>query len=195
MFEMRSECDSESQEGFIHVRVIQAVEEVHGAGARGADADAKLAGALGKARRHKGGRFLVAHADVLDPILTLAQRFDDGINAITDDAEAVCRAPRDQGSTMISAVVRSGANCGDGWGTMPPEDSESADWFEARASLAVVPALAATIPAPSSEESCGGQYWILPAHRSLRAAVTQAKREVFKPSSVLTEVASSKMRD
>ena len=80
----------------IHVRVIQAVEKVDGAGARGADTDAKLAGVLGKARRHKGGRFLVTHADVLDPILTLAQRFDDGINAVTDDAEAVCRAPCDQ---------------------------------------------------------------------------------------------------
>jgi hypothetical protein len=38
---------------------------------------------------------------------------------------------------MISAVVWSGASCGDGWGTMPLGASESAGWFEAKVCAAV----------------------------------------------------------
>jgi hypothetical protein len=39
----------------------------------------------------------VAYADVLDLILTLAERLDDRIDAVADHAEAMRRAPRDQG--------------------------------------------------------------------------------------------------
>ena len=39
----------------------------------------------------------MAHPNVLDTILALAQRFDDGIDAVADHAEAMCRAPRDKG--------------------------------------------------------------------------------------------------
>jgi hypothetical protein len=52
-------------------------------------------------------------------------------------------------SIMISAVVSSEENSGDGWGTMPAEVSESSEEFEARAWVAVAPALAATIPTPA----------------------------------------------
>ena len=50
-------------------------------------------------------------------------------------------------STMMSAVVRSGANCGDGWETMPSELS-AVDWFAVDACARLPPALAATIPPP-----------------------------------------------
>jgi hypothetical protein len=90
----------------------------------------------------------MTHPDVLDAILTLAQRLNDGVDAVTDHAKAVRRPQEIRVSTMISAVVRSGENSGDGWGPMPAEYSESTDGFEARACVAVAPALAATIPAP-----------------------------------------------
>jgi hypothetical protein len=38
----------------------------------------------------------MTHADVLDPVLTLAQRFNDGVDAVSNHAEAVGRALRDQ---------------------------------------------------------------------------------------------------
>ena len=81
----------------VHVCVVKAIEEVDGAGTCGADADAKLTCVFGEAGRHEGRRFLVTHADVLDPILTLAQRLDNGVDAVTDHAEAVRRPPGDQG--------------------------------------------------------------------------------------------------
>jgi hypothetical protein len=39
----------------------------------------------------------MAHPDVLNTILALAQRFDDRIDAVADHAEAMRRAPRDKG--------------------------------------------------------------------------------------------------
>ena len=81
----------------IHVGVVEAVEKVDGSGARSADADAKLTGVLGEAGRHKGRGFLMTHPDVLDAILTLAQRLNDGVDAVPDHAEAMGCTPRNQG--------------------------------------------------------------------------------------------------
>jgi len=39
----------------------------------------------------------MAHADIADLILALAQGLDDGINSVADDAERVGGAPGDQG--------------------------------------------------------------------------------------------------
>jgi hypothetical protein len=81
----------------IHMRVIEAVQKVDGAGSCRAHADAKLAGVLGESRSHERRGFFVTHADVFDPILTFAQRLDDGVDAIPHHAKAVGRAPGDQG--------------------------------------------------------------------------------------------------
>jgi hypothetical protein len=61
---MKGHAGNRDNRRAVHVRVIQAVEEVDDARPRGADAEAKLAGVLGKARRHEGRRFLVTHPDV-----------------------------------------------------------------------------------------------------------------------------------
>ena len=62
-----------------------------------AHADPQLAGVLRKAGCHEGGGFFVSHTDVTNAVAALAQRLDDGVDAVAHDAEHVCRAPRDQG--------------------------------------------------------------------------------------------------
>jgi hypothetical protein len=52
---------------------------------------------LGKAGGHKGCSLFVPDADIANPVLALAQRFDDPIDAIADDAEHMRGAPGDQG--------------------------------------------------------------------------------------------------
>jgi hypothetical protein len=56
----------------------------------------KLASVFGEAGRHEGRRLLMSHADIPDPILTFAQRLDNGIDPVTDDPKAMRCAPRDQ---------------------------------------------------------------------------------------------------
>jgi hypothetical protein len=51
---------------------------------------------LGEACSHERGGFLMAHADVANTLLALAQGHDDRIYAVTDNAEDVRRAPIDQ---------------------------------------------------------------------------------------------------
>ena len=52
----------------------------------------------------------------MDAVLPLAQRLDDRIDAVANDAEGVGRAPGDHVSTMMSEVFKSpsksGAGCG-----------------------------------------------------------------------------------
>ena len=77
----------------VHMRVIEAVEKVDGAGSSRADADAEPAGMFGESRSHERRGLLVTRADVLDPILTFAQRLDDRIDAVPDHAKAMGRSP------------------------------------------------------------------------------------------------------
>ena len=53
-------------------------------------------GVLGKSARHESGSLFVSHRNVTDAVLSLSERLDDRINAITDNAEDVGRAPIDQ---------------------------------------------------------------------------------------------------
>jgi hypothetical protein len=65
----------------IRMRFIQAVQKMNGAGTRRANADANPARALGEPRSSERRGFLMAHAAVLDPTLTFAQGFDNGVDA------------------------------------------------------------------------------------------------------------------
>jgi hypothetical protein len=78
---------------------------VNGTGPRRADADAKPTSGLAKPDAMKAA---ASYADILDPILTLAQRFDDGVDAVSHDAKAVGRAPRDlsRDPERIAATAR-----------------------------------------------------------------------------------------
>jgi hypothetical protein len=48
---------------------------------------------LGEAGSHERRRLFVPDADILDAVSPLAQRLDDRIDAVADDAEGVGRAP------------------------------------------------------------------------------------------------------
>ena len=61
----------------IHMRVVEPVEEMDCARSCGPDAHSKPPRMLGETGGHEGRRLLVTHADILDPIASLAQRFDD----------------------------------------------------------------------------------------------------------------------
>ena len=77
----------------VHVRVIEAVKKVDGAGSSRADADAELAGMFGESRSHERRGFLVTHPDISDAVLAFAQRFDDRVDAVSHHAEAMGRSP------------------------------------------------------------------------------------------------------
>ena len=70
----------------VHIGVVQTVEQMHRPRPGGADADPEPSGVLGEAGSHEGRRFLMPDADVADAILTFAQRLDDRVDAIADDA-------------------------------------------------------------------------------------------------------------
>ncbi len=81
----------------IESRIIEPIEEVDGAGTCGSQAYAQTSGVLGKAGGHEGCSLFVPDADIANPVLALAQRFNDRIDAIADDAERMRGAPGDQG--------------------------------------------------------------------------------------------------
>src|ERR1700683_4823747 len=70
---------------------------MYGAGPGRADADAQPPRVLRQTARQQAGSLLVPHADIANAIAALAQRLDDRIDAIADDAERVSRAPGNQG--------------------------------------------------------------------------------------------------
>ena len=66
----------------VELGVVQAVEQVQAAGAGGRQADAELAGELGVAARHEGGRLLVPRLDEADLVPALAQGLHEAVDAV-----------------------------------------------------------------------------------------------------------------
>jgi hypothetical protein len=77
----------------IQLRVVEPVEQMHGAGARGREADAETAGELGIRTRHERRRFLVTHLDEPDAILPRTQRFHDAVDTVAGKPEDDVHAP------------------------------------------------------------------------------------------------------
>jgi hypothetical protein len=71
----------------IHVRIVQAIQEVNRSGSGGRQANAELAGELGVTRGHERGRLLVPHRDKANLVLSFAQRLNEGVDAVADDAK------------------------------------------------------------------------------------------------------------
>ena len=61
----------------VELRVVEAVQQVDGAGAGGGDAHADLAGELGVAAGHEGGHLLVARLDELGVAVGAVERAED----------------------------------------------------------------------------------------------------------------------
>src|ERR1022692_1546550 len=69
---------------------------MHGAWPGGRQTNAEFARVLRIPRGHEGSRLFVAYRDEADPILALAQRLDDRVDAVPDDAEDELNIPSDQ---------------------------------------------------------------------------------------------------
>ncbi|BDZ42336.1 hypothetical protein GCM10025865_16350 [Paraoerskovia sediminicola] len=91
------------------VRVVQAVDQVQVAGAARARAHREVPGDLGLRGGHERGGLLVAHVDPFDAgavLVGAADRVDDRVQAVADDAEDVLDPRRDE---LGDEQVRDGA--------------------------------------------------------------------------------------
>jgi hypothetical protein len=66
----------------IHLGVVEAVEQVDGAGTGRRQADADLAGELGVRAGHQGRHFLVAHLDEAQAIGRALQGAEDAVDPV-----------------------------------------------------------------------------------------------------------------
>src|SRR5215217_598971 len=84
----------------VELGVVQPVEQVDAARTGGGEADAETAGALGVARGHECGGFLVVHEHEADAVAMAAQALHDPVDAVAREAEdgvdAPVREPFDQ---------------------------------------------------------------------------------------------------
>src|SRR5690349_17909306 len=76
--------------------VIEAVEEVNAARARSCQAHSEPARPFGVAAGHEGRGLLVANLNEPDLLLTLAEGFDDSIDAVAGNSEYDFHAPMNQ---------------------------------------------------------------------------------------------------
>src|SRR5258707_593886 len=60
---------------------------MNAAGTRSRQANAEASGVFGVGARHERGRLLVAHLDEADFVLPLAKRFNDAVDAVSEEAE------------------------------------------------------------------------------------------------------------
>jgi hypothetical protein len=81
----------------VHLRVVNAVQEVDSAGSRRREADAEPSGELRIAHRRQRRRLLVPHLHEADLVLPGAQRLHDAVDAVARQAEDGVDAPGDEG--------------------------------------------------------------------------------------------------
>ena len=77
----------------VHPRIVEPGQQMRGAGARGRQAHAQLAGELRMRRGHEGGHFLVAHLNEFEFVLHLVEGADKTIDAVSGIAEDPAHAP------------------------------------------------------------------------------------------------------
>lgn len=80
----------------VELGIVEARQQMRAAGSGRCETYAELSGELGIGTRHEGGRFLMPDLDEPDPILALAQRLHDAVDAISGKAEDDLDIPFDQ---------------------------------------------------------------------------------------------------
>ena len=80
----------------VHFGIVQTIEQMNAAGSRSCQAYAQAAGEFCISAGHECGRFLVAHLNETDFILSRAQRLDDPVNAVAGQPEDHIDAPIDE---------------------------------------------------------------------------------------------------
>ena len=89
-------ADDRDHRLMVELGVVEAVQEVDRAGARGRHADAGLAGELGVGAGHEGRDLLVRHLDELEPVLVPLERAEDAVDAVARVAVDALDAPGGQ---------------------------------------------------------------------------------------------------
>jgi hypothetical protein len=85
---------SDGQDGLaVVLGVVQAVEQVDAAGARGGHAHAQRAGVFGVATGREGRRLLVPHLHEADLVLILPQRLEEAVDPTAGEAEDHLHVP------------------------------------------------------------------------------------------------------
>src|SRR5437588_780183 len=67
----------------IHLRVVEAIQQVDGTGPRGGQAHAEITGEFGVAARHKGGHLLVPNLDEIELVASAVEGADEAVDAVT----------------------------------------------------------------------------------------------------------------
>ena len=80
----------------VQLGVVQAVQQVDAARARGRQAHAQASGELGVAAGHERGGFFVPHMDETDLVLVRAQRFHDAVDPVAGESEDGVDTPVDE---------------------------------------------------------------------------------------------------
>ena len=87
--------------------LVQAIQQVHGTGGGGGEADTETAGEFGISAGSESRGLLVPDMDVADPVRGLPEAFNQAIDAVPRQAEHGIDAPREQGvHDMIGYGVR-----------------------------------------------------------------------------------------
>src|SRR5207248_10918048 len=100
----------------VHLRVVEAVEEVDPTRAGGRQAAAEPAGKLRVSTRREGGRLLVAHLDEADLFLPLPQHLPNAVNPVPGDPKDDFDAP------VVNRVDQHVGGSGGGHGLYSSDD-------------------------------------------------------------------------
>ena len=91
---LRDIADDRDNRLVIEARVVEAIEQVDGAGSLGGEADADLAGELGMGAGHQAGVLFMAHLDEDGIIAGAIERTEDPVDAVTGIAVEALHTPR-----------------------------------------------------------------------------------------------------
>ena len=88
-------CDRQHRRT-IHLRVVEAIQQVDSTRAGGGEADAEFPGVFGVAAGHECGGFFMPHMNKANFVLARAQRFHDAVDTVSGQPEDHFDTPIDQ---------------------------------------------------------------------------------------------------
>ncbi len=86
-------ADNRQHRLMIHLRVVEAIQQVDGAGPGGGQAYADIAGEFGVTARHKGRHLLMPHLDEIELVASAVERPDEPVDPVTGKSKDALYAP------------------------------------------------------------------------------------------------------
>jgi hypothetical protein len=77
----------------IHLRVVEAIQQVNGAGSRGGQAYAEIASELGVGARHERGHLLMPHLHEIELVAGAGKRADEAIDPVSGETKDALYSP------------------------------------------------------------------------------------------------------